>query len=231
MSTPPKDPVIAIDGPSGVGKSTTAKRIADIFDLLYLDTGAMYRAVTYAWHQAGKAPAAFANPAWLATLHIDFDAHATLHLNQQPLSDALRTAEVTNDVSLVSADAHVRDYCTQLQRRIGSQRPSILDGRDIGTVVFPNAFLKVFLTASQPVRAERRWLELGGEQAPLSKKQVQQDLVARDRKDASREIAPLKKADDAVEVSTDHQSIEEVVQKITELAKYHADQVGIHLKP
>lgn len=222
MSSAQKDPVIAIDGPSGVGKSSTAKRIAVDLQLLYLDTGAMYRAITYAWHQSSKAENLLNNPTWLQGQKIDFDANATLHLNGQPLKHDLRTAQVTADVSMVSAQAEVRDYCTNLQRQIGRQRPSILDGRDIGTVVFPNAFLKIFLTASQSVRAERRWLELGGENASISLAQVEQDLITRDRKDASRAIAPLKKAEDAIEVCTDHQTIEAVVDRIKVLASVHA---------
>jgi cytidylate kinase len=221
MSAKQKDPVIAIDGPSGVGKSTTAKRLAQQFDLLYLDTGAMYRAVTYAWHQAGAKDEAFADPQWLNTLTIDFAPQATLLLNGQPLTQELRTQAVTKDVSLVSANGAVREHCTRRQREIGRSRPSILDGRDIGTVVFPNAYLKIFLVASQKVRAQRRWLELGGPEASVSQEQVQQDLVERDRKDASRAIAPLKKAEDAVEVNTDHKSIEQVVDHIAELVKQH----------
>ena len=160
-----REMVIAIDGPSGVGKSTTAQRIAAELGWLYLNTGSMYRAVTLAWLQAGAEPDRFRDVAWLKQLEIDFDQAGSIRLAGQAVAEEVRSARVAAEVSMVSADPEVRRISTEQQRRIGLSRPSILDGRDIGTVVFPDAFLKIFLVASEKVRAHRRWLQLGGTQS------------------------------------------------------------------
>ena len=210
--------IIAIDGPSGVGKSSVSKQLAKALGWTYLDTGATYRAVTLAWLRSDRKVERLADGAWLAGLDIDFREGA-VYLNGEDVSQAIRTEEVTAQVSLVSAQPGVRTDLTRLQRKIGNLRPCILDGRDIGTVVFPDAFLKVFLTAGEAVRARRRWAQLGGERSGRNFEQVLEDQRVRDRKDASRSLAPLKKADDAWELDTDTYDQDQVAALIEREAR------------
>lgn len=210
--------VIAIDGPSGVGKSTVAKAVAQRLNWTYLDTGATYRAVTLAWLEAGRDPDLLAQNDWLQNLAVDFQAGDIL-LGDRRVNKAIRSTEVTANASYVSAQASVRSYLTELQRRIAAKRPCVLDGRDIGTVVFPKALLKVFLTADDQVRAIRRWRQLGGEKATQTQAEILTALVERDRKDSSRALAPLKPADDAWQLATDHLTCDEVIASIENEAR------------
>lgn len=210
--------VIAIDGPSGVGKSSVSKQLAGEIAWTYLDTGAMYRAVTLAWIRAGQDPELLKNSAWLQGLDLDFD-QGTVMLQGQALHSEIRTPQVTSAVSEVAAVPEVRQALTELQRQIAKRRPCILDGRDIGTVVFPQAFLKVFLTADPQVRARRRWLQLGGAKSGQTEAAVLADQLRRDTFDSERETAPLKQADDAWVVQTDTMNKDQVVAHI--LAEVH----------
>ncbi len=216
--------VIAIDGPSGVGKSTVAKALAKRLNWTYLDTGATYRAVTLAWLEAGRETSLPTQGAWLRQLAVDFQAGDIL-LQGRVVNDAIRSAEVTANASFISAQAAVRTFLTDLQRRIAGERPCVLDGRDIGTVVFPKAFLKVFLTADDAVRAERRWRQVGAEQADESLDEILKALKERDRKDSTRELAPLKPAEDAWRLATDNLSQAEVIDAIeTEARRRLSDE-------
>lgn len=216
--------IIAIDGPAGSGKSTIAKILADRLNLLYLDTGAMYRAVTLAFKKAKEASSdedLEIIGSLLPSLSIKLEANKVL-LNGEDVSHLIRSSEISNNVSHVAAFKLVRDKLVEEQRNIANNCPkefkgTILDGRDIGTVVFPNADLKIFLTASVEVRARRRLkdLESLGEKVDLNL--LINEVAARDEKDSKRSEGPLKQADDAIEINTDDLTIEEVVEKIHSL--------------
>lgn len=207
-------PLIAIDGPSGVGKSTTAQRVAARLGWQYLDTGAMYRAAALAIHRAGitleDRPA-------LERLLVGLDLaqkDGRMFLAGEDISEAIRSQEVTRQVTPVSADARVREVLVDQQRRIGSSGRWVVDGRDIGTVVFTQACCKTFLTASPEARARRRFLELQTTgQSPVFE-EVLHDLQRRDLADSSRSVAPLRKAEDAVELDSSDLDFDQVVDWI-----------------
>jgi len=208
--------IIALDGPSGVGKSTTAKQAAHQLDWNYLDTGAMYRATALALHRAGAdltdRPA---TERVLASLKIDQQGTRTLLVGED-VSDLIRTPEITKQVTLVSADARVREVLVEQQRAIGRRGGWVVDGRDIGTVVFPDACCKIFLTASAEARARRRFLEqqAKGIGASMTFAEVMADIQRRDLADSTRSTSPLRKADDAVELDSSDMSLEQVVARI-----------------
>lgn len=205
---------IAVDGPSAAGKSSIARRVADALEIDYIDTGAMYRAVAYKLQQSkidADDPAAL--DALLGETDIDFFRGRTF-LDGRDVSDEIRDQAVARDASRISAYPAVREKLVALQRSMGAARPVIMDGRDIGTNVFPEATYKFFLTATVEERARRRWLELTarGETADLA--QVAADIAARDENDRSRPLNPLRKAEDALELDTTHLSMDEVVEGI-----------------
>jgi len=215
MSNSVSHVIIAIDGPSGTGKSTTAKLVAAQLGFTYLDTGAMYRAVTYAAVAAGILPEDCEGlTSLLSRTRIGFDAQNQVTVDGHVRADEIRTPAISAKVSLYSAVPAVRAAMTSLQRAVGETQNCILDGRDIGTVVFPHAQYKFFLTTDYRVRAERRLAELlaKGEQTTLA--EVEANLMERDRIDAGRATAPLRKADDAIEIDTTNLSIEQQVQKV-----------------
>ena len=209
---------IAIDGPAGAGKSTIAKLIAKKKNLIYVDTGAMYRAVAlYILRQKTDLDDAdaVASACREADITIRYeDGVQVVYLNGENVNAYLRTEEVGNTASKTSANPAVREHLLSLQRKLASENDCIMDGRDIGTVVLPEAQLKVFLTASSDVRAKRRYDELvaKGEAADFEK--IKADIEQRDYQDMHREIAPLKQAVDARLVDTSDMSIEEVVDTI-----------------
>lgn len=209
---------IAIDGPAGAGKSTIAKLIAKKKNLIYVDTGAMYRAVAlYILRQKTdlEDAEAIASVCREADITIRYeDGVQVVYLNGENVNAYLRTEEVGNTASKTSANPAVREHLLSLQRKLASENDCIMDGRDIGTVVLPDAQLKVFLTASSDVRAKRRFDELvaKGEAADFEK--IKADIEQRDYQDMHREIAPLKQAVDARLVDTSDMSIEEVVDTI-----------------
>ena len=207
--------VIAIDGPSGTGKSTTAKLIAKNLGLTYLDTGAMYRAITFAALSAKITPDnKGALDQLLQSTTIDFDSENQVWVNGICREEEIRGAEVSKVVSIYSAIPAVREALTQQQRQIGQKQNCILDGRDIGTVVFPHADYKFFLVTDIQVRARRRFLECQEKGIPMTLEEIEKNLSERDRLDSSRETAPLKKAPDAIEIDTTQLSIQEQVKKI-----------------
>lgn len=214
--------LIAIDGPSGVGKSTTAKRVAQELGWFYLDTGAMYRATALALHRAEVALSdREALERLLASLRIE--QRGTLEfLNGEDVSDAIRTAEVTKLVTPVSADARVREVLVEQQRAIGASGGWVVDGRDIGTVVFTNACCKIFLTASAEARAHRRFLEMQTKGSALSFEEILADQQRRDHADSTRAVAPLRQAEDAVALDSSGMTLDQVVSWIVEHHRRHA---------
>ncbi len=207
--------IIAIDGPSGTGKSTTAKLLAKALKITYLDTGAMYRAVTFAAQQVGlAAEESEALAELLAKLNISFDAENRVLIDGVLRENEIRGVAVSSAVSFYSALPSVRMAMTAIQRSIGAKTSCVLDGRDIGTVVFPQADFKFFLVTDIAVRAKRRYQELVARGETITLEEVIQNLNERDRIDSSRETAPLRKAEDAIEIDTTQLTIEQQVEKI-----------------
>ncbi|NLY90167.1 MAG: (d)CMP kinase [Firmicutes bacterium] len=214
---------IAIDGPAGSGKSTVAKRVAEALGLLYLDTGAMYRAVTLKALQAGISPTDGEKLAALAAeTDLSFvravDGTYHLFMDGQDVSGEIRSAPVTMNVSAVSAIPKVREVLVKQQQAIARPGGVVMDGRDIGTVVLPQADLKIFLTASLEERARRRWLELKANGFSGTQEEIAVDLERRDAFDAGRAVSPLKPAPDSIIIDTSMLGIEEVVGRILTLA-------------
>ena len=214
---------IAIDGPSGAGKSTIARLLAADLRFMYVDTGALYRAVGYTMLQEGIDPAdAAAVEERLPELQVELryvDGVQRVFVNDQDVSDCIRTPEVSMAASAVSALPAVRQFLLQLQRDLAASSNVIMDGRDIGTVVLPDAGLKIFLTASPEERARRRYLELQEKGADTTLEAVLEDMRQRDHNDSNRAAAPLKAAEDAVMVDTTGCSLEEAVERMKKLAK------------
>ena len=212
---------VAIDGPASSGKSTISKLIAQETNFLYLDTGAMYRATTLAFLRNNIA--VVDNEAikdLLENLVISFknsDDGQLVFLNGDDVTREIRNLEVTRNVSAVSAIKAVRKKLVEMQRKIANNHSIIMDGRDIGTVVLPNAELKIYLVASVQARALRRFKENQEKDIDLSLEKLEEEIAHRDFLDSTRKESPLKKADDAIEIDTTSLSIQEVVSEITNL--------------
>ncbi len=209
---------IAIDGPAGAGKSSVAKVLARRLGCIYLDTGAMYRAVTWL---AMEKQAAFddmdAMEALLKTIQLelkDLDGVQHLYCNGTDVTEAIRTPEISANVSAISMIPMVREEMTAQQQKIASGCDVLMDGRDIGTTVLPNAQYKFFLTASLEERARRRALELEQKGVAVDMEQLMQDIALRDQKDSNRAVSPLKQADDAELIDTSNLSFDEVVETL-----------------
>ncbi len=202
--------IIAMDGPAGAGKSSVSLRLAERLGFQRLDTGALYRSVALAARQAGRAPEDPELQAFVEGLSIELRGERVF-LGAEEITEAIRSPEISAAASLYAAQSSVRAALLGLQRRLGHQQNCVLDGRDIGTVVFPDAELKIFLTARAEVRAERRLLELRGRGIEAHFEQLLQEIKARDKADSERAHAPLKQAKDAVVVDASERSIEEVV--------------------
>lgn len=213
---------IAIDGPSSAGKSTVAKKVAQKLGFIYCDTGAMYRAATVLAKENGIDYGDEEQIlAKLSQSEISFkpsEKGQLIFLNDEEVTLAIRTPEITNNVSQVSALPKIREELVRQQRKIAGDHDIVMDGRDIGTTVLPNAEVKVFLIASASERARRRYDEniQKGIMTPLAK--LQEEIEIRDYKDSHREISPLTKATDASEIDSTNLSIQQVVDKIVELA-------------
>jgi cytidylate kinase len=214
--------IIAIDGPAGAGKSTTARRVAERLGYLYVDTGAMYRAVTLAALRVGIPLEEEALASLLPQLRIELQVHPEgqrTFVNGEDVTEQIRLPEVTRWVSLVSSFPAVRRFLVEQQRRLGREGGVVMDGRDIGTVVFPDADVKVFLTASLPVRARRRLQELQSRGIMATEEEVARELEARDRLDSQRHESPLSCAPDAVVIDTTELSIEEQTERVLALVR------------
>ena len=214
--------IIAIDRPAGSGKSTISKLVAKDLDLIYLDTGAMYRLVTLKALKMGILDGNLEDldkiNELLDNLEIDIREDG-FYLDGVDVSEEIRKPIVSENVSKIAAIKEVRIKMVDLQRKFSKAKNVILDGRDIGTVVFPNADLKVFLVADARERANRRYKELTEKGENVSLEEIYQNILMRDKIDSTREEAPLKKAEDAIEVDTTSKSIDEVKEEILNLYK------------
>ena len=223
MSRDPKSLVIAIDGPASSGKSTTAKRVADQLGLMYLDTGAMYRAVALKIYRSGiELTDKAALTKLLNTTTVtqkNFDGGVHFLLDGEDVTEEIRTPDISLWVGPVSEHGLVREHLVEWQREIGKEGGIIADGRDIGTVVFPKADLKIYLIADAHVRAVRRQRELAARGVVQSVEEVEEAIVKRDNRDSTREHSPLKKAENAIELDTTHLTIGDQVDKVLGLIK------------
>lgn len=213
---------VAIDGPAGAGKSTMARILARELGFVYVDTGAIYRSVAYFLALMGISPKDTDGVTRLIdeiNLEITYDAAGEQHmiLNGQDISGEIRTPEISKGASLASAQKVVRAFLLDMQREVARGHNVIMDGRDIGTVVLPRADVKIYLTASAEVRAQRRYEEMLEKGQKANLKQVLQEIVQRDQQDMTRAIAPLKKAAGAVEVDTSELDITQSVAKMKEI--------------
>lgn len=220
---------VAIDGPASAGKSTVAKLVAKRFGYIYVDTGAMYRAVTFWAMQRGvDLSDEAAVTAAMQSLKIGFkpgEPDQLVFANDQDITAAIRQPDVTNNVSTIAALPQVRTILTDQQREMAAAGGIVMDGRDIGTTVLPHAQVKIFLVASAAERAKRRYAEniKKGIETPLA--QLQAEIELRDHKDSTRKVSPLTKAQDAIEVDTTPMSIEEVVTTIAEIIKKQSSTI------
>lgn len=217
--------VVAIDGPAGAGKSTIAKLAAEKLGYAYIDTGAMYRSVAWKFLQTGKAFDEDFISGLSKTMLIDFKPEAKINrvfVDGTEVNDAIRTPEVTAIVSRVAAIGAVREAMVDQQRRMGEAGGVLMDGRDIGTVVFPNAQLKIFLTASVEERARRRYAEMVAKGQQVDLQQLQADIAERDKQDSERAISPLRQAEDALLLDTSDMGISEVTDRILQLVQERA---------
>ena len=217
--------VVAIDGPAGAGKSTIAKLVAEKLGYAYIDTGAMYRSVAWKFLQTGKDFDEDRISTLAKTMVIEFKPEASVNrvfVDGAEVTEAIRSTEVTANVSRVAAIGAVREAMVAQQRRMGESGGVLMDGRDIGTVVFPKAQLKIFLTASVEERALRRYKELRAKGQDVDLAQLKEDIASRDKQDSERAISPLCQAEDALLLDTSHMNIEQVTAKILQLVEEKA---------
>ena len=215
---------IAIDGPAGAGKSTIARRLAKDLGFYYVDTGAIYRTVAYFMDLLGISPKDVDGVERYIdelTITIEYDEEGVQHMimNGMDVTDDIRTQEISQKASLVSAHSVVRDVLLNMQRDVAKKHNVIMDGRDIGTVVLPKANVKIFLTADAEVRAKRRYDELIAKGQKANLPQILKEIQQRDHQDMNRAIAPLKQAKDAVKVDTSSLDIEGVLEAIKTIVK------------
>ena len=211
---------IAIDGPSGSGKSTISKEAAQKLGFLHIDTGALYRAIAYFVFE-NKIPLDKVSEA-LNKINIDpkfQDGHQLVFLNKKDVSGKIRTPEISSLASQVSKIKEVRKFLLETQRNLAEKNNVIMDGRDIGTTVLPNANVKIFLTASSETRARRRYLQLLESGIDCDYSEILEKVIERDNQDINREISPLKKADDAILLDTSNLTFSESIDKIIEIIK------------
>lgn len=213
---------IAIDGPSGAGKSTIAKLVAEKLQIDYIDTGAMYRAIGYEILRQGVSlEEEEALKQLLEETDVDFSKGDIL-LNGVRINEQIRTPEISAMASKSSSLAPVREKLVAIQKEMGQRKSVVMDGRDIGTNVLPDAEYKFYMTASSQERAHRRWKELTEKGEDLTVEQVELDLVERDKNDSTRKLNPLRRADDAIELDTTGKSIEQVVQEVLEVMTWQS---------
>ena len=213
---------IAIDGPAGAGKSTIAKRLAKELGYMYVDTGAIYRTVAYFFDLWGVSPKDIDGITRYIdelTVGIEYDEDGLQHMimNGMDVTDSIRTQEIGQKASLISAHAIVREMLLDMQQDVAKQYDVIMDGRDIGTVVLPKATVKIFLTASAEVRAKRRTEELQAKGQKANYDKVLKEIQQRDYQDTHREVAPLKMAWDSIKVDTSDMDLDQAVAAIREI--------------
>ncbi len=213
---------IAIDGPAGAGKSTIARRLASELGYIYVDTGAMYRAMAYGFLREGIDPkdeAAVSAAAEKSDISIIYrNGEQRVILNGEDVSGRIREEQVGNMASVTSAYPEVRRKLVDLQRKLAATSSVIMDGRDIGTVVLPHADVKIYLTASSAVRAQRRYEELQAKGQKCDLAAIEQDIIDRDDRDMHRKQSPLRQAEDAVLLDTSELTIDEVIARMKEIA-------------
>lgn len=218
-----KQRVVAIDGPAGAGKSSVAKRVAQALGYRYLDTGALYRALAWKAIKSGLRPQ---DTGYIVDMTRETKVELQQHNGEQrvlvdgeDVTEAIRAPEVANLASPISAIPEVREILLDWQRDFAKQGGTVAEGRDTGTVVFPNAGVKIFLTASLEERARRRHKELLERGIDISLQQVKLDMEARDQRDSTRHVAPLRPAPDAVIIDTEHLSLDEVVEEVLKICR------------
>lgn len=225
-----KNVVIAIDGPAGAGKSTVAKHLSQMLNYVYVDTGAMYRAITFIALRENVAEDIdkIIKIAQNADVRLQFENGVTrVFINDEEVTDKIRTPEVNAKVSDISKIPEVREQMVKIQRRLGGDTNIIAEGRDITTVVFPEATIKVFLTATLEERAKRRHKELWEKGTQLTLEEVRDNIADRDRIDSGREVSPLMKAEDAVEIDSTDMTIPDEIYKILDMIE---EAVGMKLR-
>jgi len=210
--------IIAVDGPSGAGKSSACKLVSKEINFEYLDTGAMYRACAYKLFLLNKDITEENAAKYIKDINIDY-INNQIYLDNDNIEDKIRTPKVSMGASDISKIAYVRNVMVDLQRKIASSKNVIVDGRDIGTVVFPNADLKIYITASAEIRGKRRFDELIAKGEDVKLHEIIKDIELRDKNDTNRKISPLKIADDAVLLDTSSQTLDEVVSTMILLYK------------
>lgn len=232
MSVTNHDLVVAIDGPSGAGKSTMTSALAKSLGLLYIDTGSMYRALAYYFEQ-NQIPFESTPEikAKLTSLHFEYGKSddCLIAINGENLTTKIRANHISTLASKVSQLPEVREFLLDYQRSLVKEKICVVEGRDIGTVVFPNAFCKIFLTASPEVRAKRRMDQHKSQGQDVEYEKILNDVIQRDKRDQEREISPLKKASDAIEVNTDQMNSEQAVSKLSEIVISSAQKHNIEL--
>lgn len=214
---------IAIDGPAGAGKSTVARKVAGKLSFIYVDTGAMYRAMAlYLLKKGvkGDSQEDISSVCTGADITIEYkDGEQIVILNGENVNSLIRTEEVGNMASVSSANPRVREHLLKLQRNIAASNDVVMDGRDIGTTILPDAEVKIYLTASADTRAKRRFRELEEKGQTCDYEKIRQDIIDRDFRDMNREISPLRQAEDAVLVDSSDMDIEEVTDRILKIYK------------
>ena len=210
--------IIAIDGPSASGKSTTAKGVSQRLGFTHLDTGAMYRAVTFG---VNTSSISLNNKNrmndFLNSIDIHFDKKNEIWLNGKNVSSAIRTVDISSKVSQISAKPEIRKKMVEIQRSIAGNHDCVLEGRDIGTVVFPNAKFKFYIVADIMVRAQRRLEQINRNEKKITLNEMIANIENRDKLDSSRAHSPLKRAEDAILIDTSHLTIDEQINKIVEI--------------
>ncbi len=211
--------IVAMDGPAGAGKSSVSRLLAEKLGFVRLDTGALYRAVALSALRAHKTTKDSDLEAFASALPLNIDVECRVFIGKEDVSAEIRLPEVGQAASQFAAVPAVRAALLGLQRRLGRAQDSILDGRDIGTVVFPDAEVKIYLTASSKVRAQRRFLELQERGIAADLETVHREIEERDHADMTREIAPLRQAEDAVLVDASELTLEQVVARCAEIVQ------------
>ena len=210
--------IIAIDGPSASGKSTTAKGVSQRLGFTHLDTGAMYRAVTFGINASGiNLNDENKINGFLNSIDIHFDQKNEIWLNGKNVASAIRTVEISSKVSLISAKPEIRKKMVEIQRSIAGDHDCVLEGRDIGTVVFPDAKFKFYIIADIMVRAQRRFEQINRNEKKITLDEIIANIEIRDELDSSRSHSPLKRAEDAIVIDTSHLTINEQINKIVEI--------------